>query len=188
MSAPGSRIRSSTPTATSSSSHRSSTKRCSRTSRRWAGARYAIATRTTPASPTRRRCSPPPGADADRDGTRCRRGGAGRRRTRSTAPTAHLPALLYERLDEMGIDFTILYPSMTLAYLEVADDELIGVRCRAANRVLAESLRAIPRSHDRGRVGTDARSEARDRRARVRGARARFQDRRVRGPRAPRDR
>ena len=51
--------------------------------------------------------------------------------------TAHLPALLYERLDEIGIDFTILYPSMTLAYLEVADDELIGMRCRAANRALA---------------------------------------------------
>jgi predicted TIM-barrel fold metal-dependent hydrolase len=51
--------------------------------------------------------------------------------------TAHLPALLYERLDEIGIDFTILYPSMTLAYLEVADDELIGLRCRAANRALA---------------------------------------------------
>ena len=51
--------------------------------------------------------------------------------------TAHLPALLYERLDEFGIDFTILYPSMTLAYLEVSDDELIGLRCRAANRALA---------------------------------------------------
>ena len=51
--------------------------------------------------------------------------------------TAHLPTLLYERLDEIGIDFTILYPSMTLAYLEVADDELIGLRCRAANRALA---------------------------------------------------
>src|SRR6478672_8315520 len=51
--------------------------------------------------------------------------------------TAHLPALLYERLDDFGIDFTILYPSMTLAYLEVADDELIGLRCRAANRALA---------------------------------------------------
>lgn len=51
--------------------------------------------------------------------------------------TAHLPALLYERLDEIGIDFTILYPSMTLAYLEVADDELIGLRCRATNRALA---------------------------------------------------
>src|SRR3954453_13475650 len=51
--------------------------------------------------------------------------------------TAHLPALLYERLDEIGIDFTILYASMTLAYLEVADDEMIGLRCRAANRALA---------------------------------------------------
>jgi predicted TIM-barrel fold metal-dependent hydrolase len=51
--------------------------------------------------------------------------------------TAHLPALLYERLDEFGIDFTILYPSMTLAYLEIADDELVGLRCRAANRALA---------------------------------------------------
>ena len=51
--------------------------------------------------------------------------------------TAHLPALLYERLDEIGIDFTILYPSMTLSYLEVADDELIAMRIRAANRALA---------------------------------------------------
>jgi predicted TIM-barrel fold metal-dependent hydrolase len=55
--------------------------------------------------------------------------------------TAHLPALLYERLDEFGIDFTILYPSMTLSYLEVADDELIGLRCRAANRALANLFR-----------------------------------------------
>ncbi len=54
--------------------------------------------------------------------------------------TAHLPALLYERLDELGIDFTILYPSMTLSYLEVADDELIGMRCRAANRALASQF------------------------------------------------
>src|SRR6185295_4278942 len=64
--------------------------------------------------------------------------------------TAHLPALLYERLDEMGIDFTILYPSMTLAYLEVADDELIGVRCRAANRALANLFAAY---RDRTTVG-----------------------------------
>jgi len=64
--------------------------------------------------------------------------------------TAHLPALLYERLDEIGIDFTILYPSMTLAYLEVADDELIGLRCRAANRALA-NLFALYR--DRTTVG-----------------------------------
>ena len=48
--------------------------------------------------------------------------------------TAHLPALLYERLDELGIDFTILYPSMSLGYFEVTDEELSSALCRAVNR------------------------------------------------------
>ena len=48
--------------------------------------------------------------------------------------TSHLPALLYERLDEIGIDFTILYPSMALGYFEVTDEELSSVLCRAVNR------------------------------------------------------
>jgi predicted TIM-barrel fold metal-dependent hydrolase len=48
--------------------------------------------------------------------------------------TAHLPALLYERLDELGIDFTILYPSTTLAFFEETDEELSSALCRAANR------------------------------------------------------
>ena len=48
--------------------------------------------------------------------------------------TAHLPSLLYERLDELGIDFTILYPSMTLAFFEETDEELSSALCRAANR------------------------------------------------------
>jgi predicted TIM-barrel fold metal-dependent hydrolase len=64
--------------------------------------------------------------------------------------TAHLPALLYERLDEIGIDFTILYPSMTLSYLEVADDDLIGLRCRAANRALGNAFASYA---DRTTVG-----------------------------------
>ena len=51
--------------------------------------------------------------------------------------TAHLPQLLYERLDEFGIDVSILYPSMTLSYLELHDDDLAALRCRAANRYLA---------------------------------------------------
>ena len=38
--------------------------------------------------------------------------------------TAHLPKLLHERLDEFGIDFTILYPSMTLGLLDIDDAEL----------------------------------------------------------------
>ena len=45
--------------------------------------------------------------------------------------TAHLPRLLYERLDEMGIDFTLLYPSAVLALVDLDDVEL-GRRWRAA--------------------------------------------------------
>jgi predicted TIM-barrel fold metal-dependent hydrolase len=52
--------------------------------------------------------------------------------------TAHLPRLLYERLDDMGIDFTILYPSTTLGLLEVDDAQLGGALARAANRWLSE--------------------------------------------------
>lgn len=48
--------------------------------------------------------------------------------------TSHLPGLLYERLDEFGIDLTILYPSMSLAFLEAPDPELAAVLCRAVNR------------------------------------------------------
>jgi len=48
--------------------------------------------------------------------------------------TSHLPSLLYERLDELGIDVTVLYPSMSLAFLDATDPELAGVLCRAVNR------------------------------------------------------
>jgi predicted TIM-barrel fold metal-dependent hydrolase len=48
--------------------------------------------------------------------------------------TAHLPALLYERLDEIGLDFTVLYPSMSLAFFEVEDPELAAALCRGVNR------------------------------------------------------
>jgi len=51
--------------------------------------------------------------------------------------TAHLPALLDERLDELGIDYTILYPSMSLSFLDMQDAELSGALCRAVNRMHA---------------------------------------------------
>jgi predicted TIM-barrel fold metal-dependent hydrolase len=54
--------------------------------------------------------------------------------------TAHLPRLLYERLDELGIDFTILYPSTTLGLLDTDDEELAGALCHAVNRYLARSF------------------------------------------------
>ena len=64
--------------------------------------------------------------------------------------TSHLPALLYERLDELGIDFTILYPSMALGYFEESDDELSSALCRAVNRYNA---RVFAPYRDRCTVG-----------------------------------
>jgi len=57
------------------------------------------------------------------------------RNTRDRA-TAHLPRLLYERLDEIGIDFTILYPSTTLGLIDMDDPELAGPVARGVNRWL----------------------------------------------------
>jgi predicted TIM-barrel fold metal-dependent hydrolase len=51
--------------------------------------------------------------------------------------TAHLPKLMYERLDEMGIDFMLVYPSATLGLIDAADVELGGALAHAANRWLA---------------------------------------------------
>jgi predicted TIM-barrel fold metal-dependent hydrolase len=62
------------------------------------------------------------------------------RNTRDRA-TAHLPALLYERLDEMGIDFSILYPSTTLGLIDIDDPELAGPVARAVNTWLADLFR-----------------------------------------------
>jgi predicted TIM-barrel fold metal-dependent hydrolase len=54
--------------------------------------------------------------------------------------TCHLPALLYERLDEIGIDFMLAYPSMVLSYLDILDPELAQVLCRATNRYFARQF------------------------------------------------
>lgn len=51
--------------------------------------------------------------------------------------TAYLPRLMYERLDELGIDFMLIYPSWTLGFLTNADDELRAPTCRATNRYVA---------------------------------------------------
>jgi predicted TIM-barrel fold metal-dependent hydrolase len=55
--------------------------------------------------------------------------------------TSSLPKLLYRRLDEMGIDFTIVYPSLGLFLLHLGDDELRGAACRALNNLNAEIFR-----------------------------------------------
>jgi predicted TIM-barrel fold metal-dependent hydrolase len=52
--------------------------------------------------------------------------------------TAMFPKLLYERLDEMGMDFTVLYPSISLFFVHTEDEEVRRVSCRASNRYAAE--------------------------------------------------
>lgn len=52
--------------------------------------------------------------------------------------TAHLPQLLYERLDDFGIDFAVLYPSRTLTTPAIKEAELRQIACRALNVYHAE--------------------------------------------------
>jgi hypothetical protein len=47
--------------------------------------------------------------------------------------TGQLPRLMYERLDDFGIDFAVLYPSRTLTTTAIRDDEVRQVACRALN-------------------------------------------------------
>ncbi len=52
--------------------------------------------------------------------------------------TSLLPALLYERLDEIGVDLSVIYPSMGLLFVTVDEDDLRQGACRALNRFNAE--------------------------------------------------
>jgi predicted TIM-barrel fold metal-dependent hydrolase len=51
--------------------------------------------------------------------------------------TAHLPHLLYDRLDDLGVDLMLAYPSWTLAFLMDSDAALRAPACRAVNRYTA---------------------------------------------------
>lgn len=53
--------------------------------------------------------------------------------------TVMLPDLMYRRLDELGIDFAVLYPTYGLPVTALADDELRCAMARAINRYLAEA-------------------------------------------------
>jgi predicted TIM-barrel fold metal-dependent hydrolase len=54
--------------------------------------------------------------------------------------TATLPALLYERLDELGIDVALVYPSLGLFGLQIHDDDVRMGFARAANRMAQEAF------------------------------------------------
>jgi predicted TIM-barrel fold metal-dependent hydrolase len=54
--------------------------------------------------------------------------------------TALFPELLYERLDEIGLDFSVVYPSLGLVFLHTPDDDYRRGTCRALNRANAETF------------------------------------------------
>src|SRR5437016_6406756 len=57
--------------------------------------------------------------------------------------TAMLPRLLYERLDDLGIDFSVVYPTAGLSYHRMQDTRLRRAICRAYNVFTADQFRDL---------------------------------------------
>jgi predicted TIM-barrel fold metal-dependent hydrolase len=55
--------------------------------------------------------------------------------------TSSLPKLYHQRLDEMGLDFAVIYPSLGMSMLHVGDDEMRRALCRAYNDMCATLFR-----------------------------------------------
>ena len=51
--------------------------------------------------------------------------------------TSMLPRLLYRRMDELGVDFSVLYPTLGLDMLFIKNDEVRHAACRALNKMNA---------------------------------------------------
>jgi predicted TIM-barrel fold metal-dependent hydrolase len=68
--------------------------------------------------------------------------GSPARNTRDLA-TAMFPALLAERLDELGIDFSVAYPSVGLAFLHLEQESERRGACRALNRCNADAFATL---------------------------------------------
>jgi predicted TIM-barrel fold metal-dependent hydrolase len=57
--------------------------------------------------------------------------------------TAMLPRLMYERLDDLGIDFCVVYPTAGLSYHRMQDTRLRRAICRAYNVFTADQFRGL---------------------------------------------
>src|SRR5207244_5222894 len=55
--------------------------------------------------------------------------------------TAMMPRLMYERLDDLGLDFCVVYPTAGLGYFRLPDKRLRRALCRAYNVFTAEQFR-----------------------------------------------
>jgi predicted TIM-barrel fold metal-dependent hydrolase len=54
--------------------------------------------------------------------------------------TAMLPKLLYHRLDELGFDFTVVYPTIGLGLYSISDPEMRQATCHAFNMYVADAF------------------------------------------------
>jgi len=59
------------------------------------------------------------------------------RNTRDLA-TAFYPKLFHERMDELGLDLSIVYPTIGLLIVQIADEEVRRAAARAVNKMKAE--------------------------------------------------
>ena len=75
--------------------------------------------------------------------------------------TAMLPRLLYERLDQIGIDVAIAYPTYGLTAIHLTDDELRPALSRAFNIVRRRGVRAVSRPDPAGCVHPDVHARKR---------------------------
>src|SRR3989442_10048321 len=57
--------------------------------------------------------------------------------------TAMFPRFLYERLDDLGIDFCVVYPTAGLSYHRMPDSRLRRAICRAYNVFTADQFRGL---------------------------------------------
>jgi predicted TIM-barrel fold metal-dependent hydrolase len=55
--------------------------------------------------------------------------------------TSSLPKLFHQRLDEMGLDFAMVYPSWGMSMLHLGDDEMRLALCRSYNDLYAQLFR-----------------------------------------------
>jgi predicted TIM-barrel fold metal-dependent hydrolase len=57
--------------------------------------------------------------------------------------TAMLPRLMYERLDDLGIDFSVVYPTAGLSYHRMQDTRMRRAICRAYNVFAMDQFRGL---------------------------------------------
>ena len=94
--------------------------------------------------------------------------------------TAMMPRMLYDRLDELGLDFAVIYPTAGLGIARIDDDETRRAVVRGFNIVTADYFRDLSRPADPGGGDPDAHPRGGDRGARIRHQAARRQGRHVR--------